>query len=184
MISFKALPVSNIPTPHVKKYDDKRNLCDYRVAFVELNPDNMSDMKALRDIADEWDFGETFAKNIYNEARGVIRYWGEKPVKRFFALVHSCVNPMNLNSDNIIGVTEIHDKIDEVEIKYLQAEPPYTEYQMEPIFKGIGTAIINSIKALIPNKNIVLRSVDSAKKFYRKNGFVSMRKENWMIFKR
>lgn len=181
MISFKA---RYIDYAQVKKFDANRVPRDYRAQFVELDPDNISDMKALKTVSEEWDFGETFAKNIYNEARGFLRDWGEHPQKRFFAVVRGCSDLRNLNPYNIMGITQVNDSFDRVEIKYLQVEPPYTEYQLEPRFKYVGSSILESIKKIIPDKNIILRSVDSARRFYKKNGFESMRRENWMILKR
>lgn len=54
-------------------------------------------------------------------------------------------------------------------LEYLQVDPDITGWHFEPLFKHVGTGILNSFKNMY--KSITLNSRASAAEFYITNGF-------------
>lgn len=62
------------------------------------------------------------------------------------------------------------------ELMYLQVDPILLQKMEPPVYKSVGTGIINSLKRVY-NKAIQLVSLYSATEFYVKNGFDVIDKE-------
>ena len=75
-----------------------------------------------------------------------------------------------LCSDDILGLAEVENGEKAVELDYLQVNPQFIFGSQCPLFREVGTGIVDSLKSLY-NKVIELTSAYSATEFYEKNGF-------------
>lgn len=175
-ISFKA---NYINSKKIKHTSDNTSYCD--ASFVKLNPRSFVDKTALEIINTYWDAGKTFADSVAMDLEMSIF----NPNGRdFFALTTQKDNLDILIPEEILGIAETRqENRNTIKLKYLQVDPANTNSSTNPTFKGIGTAILNSIKEYFPRMDITLFSTDSALSFYKNNGFKSI-KANQLIFKR
>lgn len=168
-ISFGARFIKKLP---VLKYSYEHKFYKPSSAnFVQINPYDKNDVKALNLIAQ--DFGEkAYADDIYVDVKKA--YERNDPAwdadMEVFALTKQVGNFNELNPDEVLGVAEItKNNNKEIELEYLSTNPQYIYSYEPPCIKKIGTAIINFLKEKYDK--ILLNSSPSAREFYRKNGF-------------
>ena len=168
-ILFKAnfinkISVGKIINKNHAKYDS------LDVSFVRIDPSNKQDINALEDAAKYWEY-DKFAKNIYYAAcalRNKSKYYKDNNV---YALTYQTSDFKNMNSNKILGLVQTsHLFEDSLFIEHLQVNPRLV-YEIKPEYKGVGTAILSSLKWLY-NKISCCPSVEKyVKNFYIKNGF-------------
>ncbi len=163
MITFQANYLNSATIQRINNYKP----CSKKIAFIELNPNSVSDVLALHKTAIKWDKngGEGFA---YDICRAI-----NKGIKdRFFALTTQQDNFDRLNSNQILAEAQVKTENEGEEfIEYLQVDPDNTNLAAEPQFSHIGSTMLHCLKTLFNGKKIGLDSVKSAILFYLKNGF-------------
>ena len=137
--------------------------------LVKIDPYNSADINALQDTSKYWQYGN-LATNIYYVAcavRNGSKYYKNHEV---YALTKQASDYENLDSDKILGLVNADKKLDgSFFIEQLQANPDII-YSHEPEYKGIGSAILTSLKQLT-DKITCYPSPSSLRIFYEKNGF-------------
>lgn len=140
------------------------------VSFVKINPSNKGDIDALEYCAKYWE-NDKFAKNIYYAAcaiKGKSKFYTDSAI---YALTSQSSDFNNLNKDKILGVIHTsHYLNNPMFIEHIQANSNILK-MVKPEFKGIGTAILNSLKLISDNVSCFPSREKSVKDFYKKNGF-------------
>ena len=157
-INFGAKYVS---TTQIKQYDYiKQNYSPVPASFVEIDPSNQSDREALHDLLKDWK-GSDFTCSIVDS----IDYESED-TNKVYALTRQSKDFNNLRSSEIVGLADMDiTKGKTPELMYLQVDPILLQKMEPPVYKSVGTGIINSLKRVY-NKAIQLVSLYSATEFY------------------
>ncbi len=142
----------------------------HKVSFVEIEPSNENDIKALGRASYYWAENEHYASNIYTDALGLRNDKSWQDRVKIFVVTEQKDHFEKLDDEKILGLTEIvKQKPKEFHISYIQVDPRNV-YSLEPLFKKVGTKILDSIKAF---SDRITLNPDSrgAEKFYEKNDF-------------
>jgi len=165
-ISFGAKLVQTTP---ILKYDCKtKKYTPVEVSFVNINPSSDNDKNAIKRLTHEW-FDTSYTQPIFED---ILELRSEKPriKSQFFALTTQKENLKELDSSQILGIAEMSLNNEKAPyLEYLQVNPDITDAYFEPLFKHVGTGILNSFKNMY--KSITLSSRASTVSFYMKNGF-------------
>ena len=140
-----------------------------KVSFVRIDPDNLSDIKALEEVANCWDH-EKFANTIYNRARS-LRESAFDMKSKVYALINQNSKLKKIDPDNIMGLVEVEELTPKsIRLNHIQVDPQYIYLETPPV-RGIGSAILRRLKDIY--SQIVLNSLpeSSVQHFYSKNGF-------------
>ena len=172
--------VENVQSPYFKaKFINsarigKKDIYPYYfsepISFIQIQPEVSSDIDALKNIAYFWEY-DKFGKNIYYAAcavRNKSKYYKNHQV---YALTSQKRNFDSLNSNQILGLVHTCPEKDGFTfIEHLQVSPEMI-YQREPEYKGIGTAILDSLKTFCKKIYCNPSQEKSVLDFYSKNGF-------------
>ena len=159
---------------HTKKY------APTEVSFVKIDRELKSDIKALREIKKIWPY--SFASNIYKEASN------SEYLVDVYALTTQEKDFEYLNPNNIIGLVETSNRYKgSIYLEYLQTNPQYIadEDSDMPLYKKIGTTMLNLLKNLESTEIIKLSPTFSSIDFYAKNDFkVDAKDEGTIIWEK
>lgn len=191
-INFKGSFINNV---YIKKYN-KNDYISHQVSFVEINPRNKNDLKALEQIKDNW-FG-LYEGVIYNSAFNDSML-PENRNRSFYALTKQVDNFEKMDSSKILGIIELGKLNKYNTVNFLQVDPQYLSEKTQKKFwaqsrqnkshnkkyKGIGSAILEALKKM-SDKSIDLYALKGTEDFYQKNGFKlkSLLKPNYFIWKK
>lgn len=176
MISFKAHYINSISINRISTNTP------VTTSFVELNPKCVGDISCVQDISSSWELGGTFAKDIEDHFLDC-NWIGFNNGKRFFALTMQRSNFENLEPYEVLGIAQItDDNTNQIEVNYLQTDPTNKYLAPNREFSNIGKIILDSIRKVF-NKNIILKSTESAKKFYKKYGFERIKRSSNFILR-
>ena len=182
MINFKA---NYLSTAQVQRRMQDNKFQDYKVSFVEFKPIDRKDVCAIKDISRQWEDGETFAKSIFNDIQEDY-YVGSytSPRGQYFGITRQKTNFQTPLPDEILALAELR-KISDTrnELVYLQVDPEQNMFARDALFKGIGTAVLDSIKTLFKGKEIILQPVESAINFYKANKFLNLEFSSKLIWR-
>jgi len=154
----------------LKLNSEAKNYFPQEANFIEINPNNKYDIKALLEIANNW---------IYGMYSNVISYNGkrlkEKELDRctnkIFALTKQTKDFKIIKSDEILGIMEIDlEKPKKVNLNYIQVMPDNIHINKERSYKNIGTALIKSIRKRFNDKTLSLNPIEKEIEFYKKLG--------------
>ena len=144
-----------------------------KVSFVKIEPSNPDDIKALKEASDYWQNWQNgnLVTNIYYAACALgneSKYYKDHEV---YALTSQALDYRELQSEKILGLIHTSPYIENsLLIEQLQANPQYLNERV-PEYKGIGTAILNSLKFIADKISCYPSRTESVIGFYRKNGF-------------
>lgn len=139
-------------------------------SFVKIEKNNKKDLKALHDIAKYWEH-DKYAINIYQKTNAGCS-------DDVYALTSQTSNFENLNPNEILGVCEIGaTEFLGGFLDYLQVKPEFV-YNIKPEYKGVGTAIINSLKKIYYKISLTSANSKSVKNFYERNEFMEYPKDS------
>ena len=155
----------------IQKYNPKKKTYSpCKISFVEIEPNNPSDLKSLYEIAKHW-HGSTYAPDVALTAYHVSKNILSKEKCKIYALTRQTEDFHELNPHKVLCLSDITLQDDKpIEIEFLQVDPQMTCTVKNAAYKNIGSGFLNTIKGLY-NKAITLTSVFSAIPFYEKNGF-------------
>ena len=155
----------------IRKKDFYPNYLRKQASFIQIEPENDYDINALEDISNYWTAGG-FAKNIYYMAcaiRNKSKFYKNHKVYALTSQKEDFEKPDSRKFLGIIGICQENEN--KTFIEYIQANPEII-YSREPEFKGIGTAIMDSLKNLCEKIYCYPSQTKSVIDFYLKNGFV------------
>ena len=139
-------------------------------SLVKIEPKNARDIDALENAIFYWE-DEKFASNIFHAAcamRNDSKYYINHDV---YALTSQKHIFEDLDDTKILGLIHLSPIANGTFIEHIQTKPELI-YGNAPEYKGVGTAILNSIKRLTSKISCFPAKEKSAKDFYKKNGFV------------
>lgn len=178
MISFEARYISS---PTIQRLDTKNNAFDRKASFIELDPLSKSDLDIIGSVNNNWENRGTYAENIF--ARMVDCNWEEcAGSRKFFALTTQNQAFDNLRSEDILGLAQVNHGNDKVKLCFLQVDPSTNYHAADKSYKGVGSAIIESLIKFFQGKSIILEASNDAIPFYKKLGFKELSNKNF-IFK-
>lgn len=165
-----------ISTASVKKIAS--NLDEYvpvKSSFIEIDSNNLNDVKAVSNIAKYWE-NEKYASNIDYVVQ-TLNKTGNDGRTKVFAISSQENGLEKLDDEKILGITEIEKLTNGLNVMYLQVKPDYI-YKQPRVYKHIGTEILNCLKNYY-EEPITLNSERSfaVRKFYENNGFKLVDKE-------
>ena len=137
------------------------------------------DIDVLKKLRKIWP--KSFAADIYRDNRTI------NDLISVYALTTQQKEFDKLSPERILGLAEITNGGDEVVLEYIQTNPAYTyeEEINDRSYKGIGKALLNSLKNLKHINVITLSSLFSKLTFYEENGFEVCKDNGYeMIWKR
>ena len=177
MISFQARYI----TSGFVKDNEHNNKC---VSFVELETNSTNDKRALKKANRNWlkeyrklwkgqnpkEIVDAYlGDNIYGNFK---REMKTPTSKSFYAITTQNDNFEKLNSEEILGLTEITTHyVGKYEIEHLQTKPNCTAFTPNKPYHKIGTGIIDCLKKSLPYKEIQVSPIFDVAEFYEKNGF-------------
>lgn len=178
-ISFKAKFISSAT---IKQAYHSKNLQDKFVSFIELKNTEGADRTAIKELEKNWGDRKGFVEQIAQHVEA--DYFWKNNDRRYFALTLQREQLDQPIADKILGIAEIENKNKKnIGLTYLQVHPDNRFSSSDRTYYCVGTAMLNSLKKLFPQKNISLVTTEFARKFYRKNGFLSIGRGSKMIFK-
>lgn len=151
-------------------------------SFVEIDSSNTDDIKALSEVAKYWMYGK-FTSNIYHAACALRNGSNYYKNHKIYALTTQRSNYNNLNSDKILGLVHVSPNDDNYTfIEHFEVNPQYI-YASEQEYKGIGTAMLDSLKQVYNKLSCCPLSSKYVINFYEKNGFIKKpEKFNYYIY--
>ncbi len=165
--NFGAKFINNVT---VQKYNPySREYTPDTVSFVQIEPEKRRDVLAINAVTDLWSDG-AFMIDIANVVDDLSIGAADSERYQVYALTSQNRDFDKLCSDDILGLAEVENGEKAVELDYLQVNPQFIFGSQCPLFREVGTGIVDSLKSLY-NKVIELTSVYSATEFYEKNGF-------------
>ena len=140
------------------------------IGFVQIFPEHEPDLEALGNTVKHWE-NDKFARNAYYAACKIKNRSSYYAAHKIYALTSQPGNYESLDPDKILGIAHVVPfGKDHLFLEHLQVKPSYI-YSSNPEYKGIGTAIIESLKNLCNKISLTSSKEKSVKDFYKKNGF-------------
>lgn len=150
--------------------------------FVELDINSEEDYETIRSVGSTWEEGSSLAGDLWDmyTSQKFCTTNKEFPQYRYFALTDGS---KTLNANNVLGIASLLKENDKTyKLQHLQVNPKHIYSNTKRELKHVGSAIIESILKLIPNKDITLYPYSKeAEKFYEKLNFEKLRNSFYMI---
>jgi len=173
MISFKANPIYYTRIAKLENNSTKPK--PYKVSLVELDYENLNDIKSLKETSELWDNNETFAFKIYQKFSECYYKYQREQKYRVLALTQQSKNFNQLSPTQILGLLmiDIRNSLENnIYVDFLQTHPEHKTFSQTRTFNGIGRRLMEYIIEKYKNKNINLFPSDNSSDFYQKLGFV------------
>ena len=161
-----------IKSVEIKKYNPKTNLFNpINASIVKYDATNKCDLKSMETAVRDWK-GQVFAENIVENASEMRDSDYKRAQNQIYLLTEQNENFDRLKSSKILGMANMKQWFDASdELAYLQTRPDSMHKFKRRPFKGVGKAILDTVKELYKKKPIELNASYSAAKFYEKEGF-------------
>ena len=162
-ISFKAKCI-NYTT--IDKQISQNKYCKKNVAFAKMNNNSYYDVKALKELSYLWDYDSNLIPAIY-------LYFSLEDGKNseIYFLTSQTKNFKKIIPEKVLGIIQITNHPKYEYLNYIQTRPDCTAAKQNRPYKNIGQTMINLVKKITENKDIVLNSIKEAIEFYKKQGF-------------
>ena len=166
-INFGARFINNVK---IQKYNDETNSYDnVKASFVEFDPKNDKDLKAVQKVGTGW-YGQVIAKNVSDYAELKAENNWQTQNKKIYILTAQKNGFRDLKSDKILGLTMTsHSPCTGDEIDLLQTKPDCKHIERNRPYKGIGKNILQSLQKIY-NKTFELTSTVEGANFYEAMG--------------
>ena len=177
-LAFKARFLQNIP---VLKYNHKtKNYDKVLSSFLELDPKNINDAKALSEVVNYWE-NDKYACCILNGFEYCTKNLDKCEKYKIFALTYQKNNYDKLISDELLGLVQMNLEDGQTHyLSYLQVNPAYIEqYNIfgNRMYKGVGSGILSALKKIY-NSISLKASSSGLDSFYKKNNFDLISKDD------
>ena len=159
------------------------------VSFVEFDPTNSCDMRAINGIANLYNSSDipnhnNYAEQIRGEFNTIFINRNNLKQRRFFGLTTQSTGFNYIDVPKTLGVASTSIIDNAVNINFLQVDPTQNFFARDRKIYGVGTSILNSLKALFKDNDLCLLPDYDAVKFYTLNGFKPVKKgQRSLIFK-
>lgn len=167
-LNFKA---KFIQKTSILKYNQKNKSYNQALAsFVEYDPNNRRDLKAIYEAVKEWK-EKFFAGEIVSNA--CLLMIGDLPKKtnHIYILTSQKDNLDKLNKKHVLGLAHVENLEGSCdELKYFEVNSDVKYSKNNRTYKHVGMGIINALKNVSQGK-IKLVSSAFASKFYESQGF-------------
>ena len=168
MISFQA---KYIAPAHITKKNHNKEKIPHKVAVVELKPGDKRDAISFDFLSHFSLKRKRFAGAIFDDFAVTKngKTAGNTLVK-YYAIAEEQDSYKYLRAKNILGLAEVSlipPPVNCIYLNYLQTVKRWFFNK----YSDVGTETLNFLKKTYPDKDIVLRSLKSTKKFYIKNNF-------------
>ena len=168
----------NFKANYIKPVNIKKQGEDYSASLIQIDKTNPNDIKALQKLAYSWGT-RTYAYDVYINAsddyyalRGEENYSKYSDPSEYYAITKQKNNFDDLNYADILGITQLSNRENTNEIKYLQVEPKNSYYSKQRKYSHVGSTLIENIKQMFSDKVLFLYSNAKSISFYEKLGFV------------
>lgn len=158
------------PVEVLKLTGDRKTYAPANLSLIEILPDNPQDINTLTKLAHYWG-DDSFVNNIEFDAKYISRH-GNSNNAKFYALTMQKQKFDELCYQDITIAAEVSEKeTGNIKLNYIQKDPEFIYSYRPPLFKKVGSALLDCIKEFSKGKTITLRSTPSAVWFYKDNGF-------------
>ncbi|MCR5266051.1 MAG: hypothetical protein K6E29_05595 [Cyanobacteria bacterium RUI128] len=175
-VSFTARLVDK---PTIQQRTSWLNYKDQKVSIVELERANRNDMRAFSDASSAWmKNGGRYAGSMLDIAiQG--NYRSNLHKNHYYALTTQTGGFDKLSADKILGLMLFYENADPAnEIGLLEVNPSTSRSNnFLRKYKQVGKKLVEYVQSEYPQKDIAVWSDYSARKFYRKMGFVNKSKD-------
>ena len=165
-LSFKA---KYITYTNIKNTSTSPNQLQ-KVDVIELIPSDDNDLETMYSVSKSWK--QDILSALYSAFLCSQPYLKE----HYYALSLPQDTYYKSNPDNILGVCLISERNDVMmNLDFLQTNPKYM-YSNKTLknYQKIGTTLLDFLKEQYNSKKIRTISIERAKGFYRKNGFIPL----------
>lgn len=162
-VNFRA---NYLSSTNVRRLDPIKNkFVPYKVNFLEINPREKRDIKALKKLSKLWNSEDDFAGKIYRNAKS-------DPRLRTFILTEQGDNFNIVEENSILGITQLSKESPEQYcIEFLETDPQYQLSNPNRKIKSIGKRMLHSLKKVFYDKSIRVKYLMERTSFYWDNGF-------------
>jgi len=160
-----------ISRTNIKKYegnDDKYK--DYKASFIEIDPKNKNDRRAMSDAVYYWK-SDSYGMNVVARMDDLAKNEDDNPADKIYAITTQKDRFSKLDSDRIEAVAHVFETNKRVQLVYLQVNPDLIYGWKNPDYKYVGKGMIDSLKDKYHDRSIILVPSKTAEKFYEKQGF-------------
>lgn len=174
-ISFQAKFINNT---HILKRTPENIFKPLTTSFIEIEPTNENDIKALDTIGRYWE--NSYAMNISHIAKSMYKGDFSANDTKIYGLTKQSEHFNHLEANDLLGLVEITPTgKNKIHINHLQVDPQEV-YTIAPDYNKIGSRILDSLKKIY--NTITLKPVSKGvAKFYEINGFIPT-KENPKVY--
>ena len=169
MVSFRGNLIS--PTSVIRDYNFVAVTTNYPTSFVEINPFDPSDVKALNKVKYIYGNGGADAALMSD----IFQYEGKNTSNvnsRYFVLTEQEDDFSRIRPSAVLGVTKTTDIADKgVFVDMIQVNPFYVFSNPYSHLKKCGTSIIESLKTTFSNRDLWLHSPKSLVNYFKQFGF-------------
>ncbi|MCM1266099.1 MAG: GNAT family N-acetyltransferase [Candidatus Gastranaerophilales bacterium] len=161
-----------INSTHITKFENNK-ITPCKVSFVELDTNCNKDMDALEKIAIKWG-NDTYSALIYENSLIDFSECDDNSITNHtYVLTTQNSDFDKIDYKKILGAALFKETDNNNKLELLQTNPTYiSKNNPKSKYKGIGTSILDSLKALSEGKAIECFSAEDAITFYQNNGFV------------
>ena len=142
------------------------------VSFVKFDKTNERDMFVLSECAKNWNDDE-FAKSVYLSAQSIASDCESRITSEIYMLTTQDKDFDKLKAENILGLADVtllgSDK--RILLEHLKVNP-FIKNDKSAQIKGVGTALLDSLKSMYTRIILISIDKDSVKDFYRRNSFI------------
>lgn len=168
-INFGATPIC--PVKISKHKCNKYIEADTHFILIDLN--NQEDIQAIKKLASKWKqslFGNSIIKDFLDYSQS------HSKSAKFYALTTQDKNFHTIEPHKILGLTEVHKRFlqpQKIDLWFLQVRPDSINVNTNeiPRYKGVGTAILDSLKQIYYSIELSALNNKKIKRFYRQNNF-------------
>lgn len=159
-------------TRKISKLDENTNeYYSIPASFLQIDPQNNNDIEALYNVAKYWQ-NSKYSTNIYHSACEIRNHNELYSKNKIFILTSQLKDFDKLDDTKILGFVQIR----EIKPKYFFGEhievDPSIVNTMTPKYKGVGSAIDQSLKKLCNKMSIFPRNLRSVRNFVKRNGYI------------
>ena len=168
-ITFKACHLGNI---NIDKKQAKQ-ISQQEVALVQLNPNNSKDLDSVMALILPWGGFDSYTLDITNDMHNIFTGgYINKNNPKFLAITTQKDNFETLESEKILGITEITEPKDDVlKIDFIETEPNSRFKTQDRQYIHIGKSLVRTIIELTDRTYIITNAIKENINFFKGLGF-------------
>ena len=154
----------------VKKKNIMGRFKTEKVSLLCIDTLNKDDIQALKHTRETW---KDLTIHIYEDANMFYQNKERSKFHHIFALSEQNDNFEKLQPEKILAESAIsaYPTSKSISIDYFQVHPKHNYFAKDRQFKKVGEAMLNAIKKIFEDREILLHAVPKSTDFYAKNDF-------------